>query len=650
MLSKIKSLKLIRQLLTTACLMGLVVLLPISNAICQKTSCFIEIEGDLSYSCPTEETSITLDATSEAFYCLMDGSAYDPTSYEDPCYILDALPVYKSETCQDGTWSVFASFADPTNYNGTWDVVCYTDTDEDGVYDDEDNCPTDINPDQEDEDVDGIGDVCDNCPTDINPGQEDCDGNGIGDACDKVSCSIEIEGDFSSSCPTEETYITLDATSEAFYCLMGCSDYDPTSYEDSCYIFDALPFFKTETCQDGTWSAFNLTDYNGTWDVVCCTDTDEDGVCDDDDNCPNVDNEDQANSDGDTHGDACDNCPDVDNEDQADTDGDGAGDACETSSPEPDPEPGPGPGPGPDPNPVECYTADDCNDGNPCTDDSCTGGSCAYTDTDNGTTCNDGSFCTVGDVCVDGECTGTARDCDDGDFCTGAETCDEVSDECVSSGDPCEEGQECSEVEDACLVPPTPGDLSLTPDSADLVSEQSVNFTAECSGNCDAPDYAWSVDSSIGSIIDQDGNYVAGINTDCSEVATDIIAVEDNANVIFAEAEVTVSCDRIKRVFNPLSLLNPTAISSSHSLPLFKILFVQAENGGFDKTSTLSFEPAGNINVLSKIAKGNNLFGFVIVKPNAEEGLYRATVETGSHMVTQKEALNMSLLPWILEE
>jgi hypothetical protein len=38
------------------------------------------------------------------------------------------------------------------------------DTDGDGICDDEDNCPADPNPDQEDRDDDGWGDVCDECP------------------------------------------------------------------------------------------------------------------------------------------------------------------------------------------------------------------------------------------------------------------------------------------------------------------------------------------------------------------------------------------------------------------------------------------------------------------------------------------------------
>lgn len=60
-----------------------------------------------------------------------------------------------------------------------------------------------------------------------------------------------------------------------------------------------------------------------------CIDTDADGICDGDDNCPGVANPGQEDSDGDGVGDACDNCPTVSNPGQEDRNDNGTGDACE---------------------------------------------------------------------------------------------------------------------------------------------------------------------------------------------------------------------------------------------------------------------------------------------------------------------------------
>ncbi|HIF5803014.1 TPA: thrombospondin type 3 repeat-containing protein [Vibrio parahaemolyticus] len=71
------------------------------------------------------------------------------------------------------------------------------DTDNDGIPDDTDNCPTVVNTDQSDVDGDGQGDVCDldidgdnvnndidNCPMITNVDQHDSDYDGLGDVCD----------------------------------------------------------------------------------------------------------------------------------------------------------------------------------------------------------------------------------------------------------------------------------------------------------------------------------------------------------------------------------------------------------------------------------------------------------------------------------
>jgi hypothetical protein len=62
-----------------------------------------------------------------------------------------------------------------------------------------------------------------------------------------------------------------------------------------------------------------------------CVDSDEDGVCDEDDNCVSIANPGQEDADGDGVGDACDNCENVANPGQEDSDGDGVGDACEVA-------------------------------------------------------------------------------------------------------------------------------------------------------------------------------------------------------------------------------------------------------------------------------------------------------------------------------
>ena len=48
-----------------------------------------------------------------------------------------------------------------------------------------------------------------------------------------------------------------------------------------------------------------------------------------DDNCPDIPNPDQADSDSDGVGTECDNCPDDFNPGQEDADADGVGDACD---------------------------------------------------------------------------------------------------------------------------------------------------------------------------------------------------------------------------------------------------------------------------------------------------------------------------------
>ena len=85
----------------------------------------------------------------------------------------------------------------------------------------------------------------------------------------------------------------------------------------------------------------------------------------------------------------------------------------------------------------------ECNDGNPCTNDTCVkaskDGGCK--NTPNTASCTDGSACTTKDTCKDGACTGDAKDCSDNNECT-VDSCDPVTAACSHSDQP--DGTKCT--------------------------------------------------------------------------------------------------------------------------------------------------------------------------------------------------------------
>ena len=216
-----------------------------------------------------------------------------------------------------------------------------SDLDGDGIDNDDDNCPFEVNPLQDDNDGDGEGDICDSCPTDPD---NTCDpsysaAREIGQTGgivtnEEVTARVIIR----LGALSEETTITIDTGSDysiqdelgeiiglqydfgpdgtTFDVLVTiCLYYDP---DDSSIDPNTLDIFYYNEAA-GTWEPMGAV--LDEWENRLCievshfstfalvdTDTDRD-----DDGVPNI----------------TDNCPDVYNPDQEDSDGDGVGDACE---------------------------------------------------------------------------------------------------------------------------------------------------------------------------------------------------------------------------------------------------------------------------------------------------------------------------------
>jgi hypothetical protein len=127
-------------------------------------------------------------------------------------------------------------------------------------------------------------------------------------------------------------------------------------------------------------------------------------------------------------------------------------------------------------------------------------------------------------------------DCDDSIFCNGYEICS--SGKCQSSENPCTESQTCDEENDQCLEPCS---IALVPEVSEVVSGQSLTFVIDTEGDCSNATYEWSIESTIGSSCDQDGNYVSGINRDFFNKTTDVVKVVERNSGSSDQSKLLVS-------------------------------------------------------------------------------------------------------------
>ncbi len=131
-----------------------------------------------------------------------------------------------------------------------------------------------------------------------------------------------------------------------------------------------------------------------------------------------------------------------------------------------------------------------CDDKNPCTTDTCDAatGLCKFAD--NTATCDDGTKCTTEDKCQGGVCVGVQKKCDDGKPCT-LDSCDDASGDCkvanYADGTLCDDGTVCTQ-NDACKAGACAGSKvdcddsnPCTTDSCDTVAGcKSAANTAAC--------------------------------------------------------------------------------------------------------------------------------------------------------------------------
>ena len=185
-------------------------------------------------------------------------------------------------------------------------------------------------------------------------------------------------------------------------------------------------------------------------------------------------------------------------------------------------------------------------------------------------------------------------------------------------------------------------EVRINPSAATVCSTETIVMEAETTGDegCLTGDYEWSIDSEIESVIDQEGNYTAGINGTGSD-ATDVIAVVDNANYDISDSATITVQSKIASVL-------PDTLLGSRWVPLFYFLLITIEDADFDPGSTISFEPADDILPLGQIVLGKVMIAMVILTANPQEGTVDIIINTGGEIVTGE--LTIGLLPFIFSE
>ena len=307
-----------------------------------------------------------------------------------------------------------------------------------------------------DEDGDGIADAEDNCVGLENTDQADQDEDGIGDACDNEIGDSDGIPDFLDNCPSVDNPDQQDS--------------DQNGVGDACDNQQQEPVdcIKDEDCDDGLDCTLDACDSSGS-----CSNNITANYC----VIPNAENTKFCVGQFEAlTGQPCQQCiPDqsqigwsfATNVPCDDGDFCTVNDTCSDAA-------------------VCIGAAKTCEDGNPCTANTCDpiDGKCLSLSQTGA--CDDGLNCTLDTLCIDGECTGGTLECDDEnpcieDLCT--ETVEGFECDYTAKADdtPCEDGNKCTSQEKCIGGNCTPHNEVQCPQPSSLCETTFCNpDTAQC--------------------------------------------------------------------------------------------------------------------------------------------------------------------------
>ncbi len=193
-----------------------------------------------------------------------------------------------------------------------------------------------------------------------------------------------------------------------------------------------------------------------------------------------------------------------------------------------------------------------CDDDNPCTDDSCDSSTgCVHTP--NTDSCDDGNPCTLNDVCSGGGCAGAARDCNDGNVCT-TDACDPLGGGCAHTNNTlsCDDGDACT-APDVCGGGSCSGTAVTCNDSNPCTTDTcdtstGCRFTAN-TNSCDDQNLCTSGDTCAGGVCT--GGFVdCGDGDECTADSCNPMTGCVNAPIVpchacddVSDCEGVLSCD-----------------------------------------------------------------------------------------------------------